>query len=52
MPVGSVVNGVVGGTHYWPDLAINAVMNVCCPYGLNEYEQYVRQKMGPKKEEC
>ena len=32
--VSCMVNGVISSTHHWPYLAMNAVVDVCCPQGL------------------
>lgn len=34
--IGRVVNGVVTGSHNWPHLGMDAVVNVCSPYSLEE----------------
>jgi hypothetical protein len=34
--ISCVVNGMIARTHDWPNLAVNTVMNVCCPHGLYE----------------
>lgn len=32
--VSCMVNGVISSAHDWPYLAMNAVMDVCCPHSL------------------
>jgi hypothetical protein len=34
--ISRVVNGMIARTHNRPNLAVNTVMNVCCPDGLYE----------------
>jgi hypothetical protein len=34
--ISSVVNGMIARTHNGPNLAMNTIMNVCCPDGLYE----------------
>lgn len=50
--VSRVVNGMVASTHDRPYLAVNAVMDVCCPHGLQEYESDVRPEVCWENEEC
>lgn len=38
MPISGMMNGVVTSTHNRPHFSMNAIMNVCSPNTLNEYE--------------
>ena len=49
--VSCVVNGMVTGTHDRPYLAVNAVMDVCRPHGLQEYKSNVRPEVRWENEE-
>jgi len=38
MAICGVMNGVIANTHNRPHIAMNTIMNVCSPNGLNEYD--------------
>lgn len=51
MLVSGVMNRVVSSAHYRPELAMDAIVNVCRPYAFKEYKDYMCCEMHRNDEE-